>query len=231
MVTFKNLTTTILLVIMSINLASASRPVLLELFTSQGCSSCPPADKVIEELASSQSDTVFPVSFHVSYWNYLGWKDPFSLSENDTRQSIYARNFAKRSVYTPQAIVDGQYQTVGSQSALLSKLIDQAYQKQIDIPIQTKESSKYLEITLNKNKSIKNAELLMFFIDKKHTTKVTSGENHGKTLTNINVVRGIRKLSDWDGKALNIRIAKPKHNAILVLQEKNQGKVYGANQI
>lgn len=206
----------------------AQRPVLLELFTSQGCSSCPPADKVAEQLALNHSDKVLPISMHVSYWNYLGWKDPFSSKINDERQSIYARNFAKRSIYTPQAVIDGNYQTVGSQTISLSKLIDKAYKEQIDIPITVENLAKNIKVSLKENKSIKKAKLIMFELDKKHLTKVSRGENTGKTLISTNTVHKMQVIADWNGKDFNKLINKPKSDRILfVLQEANQKQILG----
>ena len=114
--------------------AGGGRKVVVELFTSQGCSSCPPADAYLAELA--KRDDVIALSFHVDYWNYIGWKDPFSSPEAAARQRAYGRALQKRYVYTPQIVVDGRAEAVGSNRAVVSSLIKMAQAAQkIDIDV------------------------------------------------------------------------------------------------
>jgi hypothetical protein len=97
--------------------------VLIELFTSEGCSSCPPADRLLEKLAAENNDKVYVLSFHVDYWNYIGWKDPFSQARFSQRQRNYARQFSLESIYTPQMVVNGVAEFVGSDEQKLRAAI------------------------------------------------------------------------------------------------------------
>jgi hypothetical protein len=98
-----------------------TRPVVLELFTSEGCSSCPPAEVIVNELA--QRPNVLPLSFHVDYWDDLGWRDRYSLASATARQRVYARTLRRSSVYTPQAVIDGSRDIVGSQRAAVMEAV------------------------------------------------------------------------------------------------------------
>ena len=103
---------------------AAERPIVVELFTSEGCSSCPPADALLGELATRPN--VLALSFHVDYWDRLGWKDPFSSPEATARQQHYARLLGLDTVYTPQIVVDGSWEAVGSDQAAVERALDQA---------------------------------------------------------------------------------------------------------
>ena len=101
---------------------ASQKTVVLELFTSQGCSSCPPADALLHRL-SAEDPTLLPLSFHVHYWDSLGWKDPFSSTQNTDRQNAYAQNFGDSQVYTPELVVDGMSGVVGSQETKVRNAI------------------------------------------------------------------------------------------------------------
>ena len=113
-----------------------ARPTVVELFTSQGCHSCPPADAYLGVL--SGRDDIIALAHHVDYWNYIGWKDPFSSPQATERQHSYARAMRKRSVYTPQMVIDGRYDAVGSRRSQVDRAIDRAAVlppgERIDIP-------------------------------------------------------------------------------------------------
>src|SRR4051812_17852201 len=113
---------------------AGERPVVVELFTSQGCSSCPPADALLGEL--TRRADVLPLAFHVDYWNRLGWKDPYSSAESTARQRTYARQLGLRTIYTPQMVVDGGIDVVGSERADVLKAIDAARASQRTVPIE-----------------------------------------------------------------------------------------------
>src|SRR5437868_14761375 len=111
-----------------------TRPIVVELFTSQGCSSCPPADALLGELA--RRDDVLPLAFHVDYWDRLGWKDPFSSAAATARQRTYARQLDAANVYTPQMVVDGRIDVVGSYRDQVLRAIDRARQDAATVPIE-----------------------------------------------------------------------------------------------
>src|SRR5437870_8060822 len=121
---------------LALHIASAQageRPIVVELFTSQGCSSCPPADALLAELA--RRPDVLALSFHVDYWDRLGWKDPFSSRAATERQNRYAKLLALPTVYTPQIVVDGKWQAVGSDRADVEHALDLARRDRLDVPV------------------------------------------------------------------------------------------------
>src|SRR5690242_518856 len=111
--------------------AAPGRPVVVELFTSQSCSSCPPADALLTDLARTRRDDILPLAFHVTYWNNLGWRDPFSFPAATERQRAYAARLADHTVYTPQMVVDGTWGFVGSDRAAAEAAIQQARAQQV----------------------------------------------------------------------------------------------------
>jgi hypothetical protein len=168
---------------------------LLELFTSEGCSSCPPADRLLPELAKLDSN-IIPLSFHVDYWNRLGWEDPFSKSEYSDRQRTYADQFHLESVYTPQLVVNGEYELVGSnrtgaQSAIKKALLEQAA-VQINIT-DVKMIDGLLQMTVESNGDLKKTDLLAALVQQHAVVGVGAGENSGAKLSHINVVISLTK--------------------------------------
>lgn len=164
--------------------------VVLELFTSQGCSSCPPADALLGKYAASSVQPIIPLSFHVDYWNRLGWSDPFSQPAFSQRQEWYRNHIQGSSLYTPQLVVDGKYELVGSNRTAVGNLV----QKELAEP---KQGSIQLRQVLRKNDRIQfqyeatnPGEILnIALIEKSATTSIQAGENKGLRLLNHNVVR------------------------------------------
>lgn len=167
-------------------------PVVIELFTSQGCSSCPPADRLLAEIEEEYKDEqVYILSYHVDYWDYIGWKDPFGSKANTQKQYQYAQRFKSRNVYTPQAILNGREHFTGSnRSQLYSRLKHyQTKAKQVDVQLTTINTTT-LSITVDYGlASIANAqEITIAAIIKERTTTVKRGENRNKTLKNTHIV-------------------------------------------
>jgi hypothetical protein len=168
-----------------------SKPSVVELFTSEGCSSCPAADKLVAMAQKEFSENTIVLSYHVDYWNRLGWKDPFSKSAYSDRQRHYAQQLNLESVYTPQAIVNGKTEFVGSNKTALWNAIGH-YKSSSNNIIETENpivndkqvSLKYNYPALNK-KELVVIELVL----KNATTKVQRGENGGATLSHINIVK------------------------------------------
>lgn len=166
--------------------------VLMELFTSQGCSSCPPADLLLGEYAATHDTHIFPLSFHVDYWNRLGWADPFSSSDYSARQQYYSRYHPQHSVYTPQLVVNGKSETVGNNRNTVKKLVAQQLSvKQtefvsIEDVITGKNSVTFhYKVSGNSPDEVLNIAL----VQKQVTTKIKAGENAGVSVTNHNIVR------------------------------------------
>ncbi|MBT3238799.1 MAG: DUF1223 domain-containing protein [Rhodospirillaceae bacterium] len=205
---------------------------VVELFTSQGCSSCPPADKYLSELAATrESNGVLALSFHVDYWDYLGWKDPYSSSRNTQRQRDYARKMDLRYVYTPQMVIQGAHQTTGSNRVAVASQIAKA-RRMIRVPIELKRSGQTLSITLPDATGTPEADIFIVVYDNTHTTAVKRGENRGETITNRNVVRSITNIGQWRGESSTLTASVPDKNdgdaCAVIIQTKNRGAILGA---
>jgi hypothetical protein len=171
--------------------AASERPIVAELFTSEGCSSCPPADALLAELA--RRPDVLALSFHVDYWDRLGWKDPYSSREATDRQNRYGKLFALPAVYTPQIVVDGKWEAVGSDRADVEHALELARRDRPEIPITLALEQGQARIKLGPGRDGVASVLLVGF-DRRHVTAVKRGENSGRTLTHVDVVRGVEEI-------------------------------------
>ncbi|PWC33039.1 DUF1223 domain-containing protein [Azospirillum sp. TSO35-2] len=181
---------------------AAGAPVLVELFTSQGCSSCPPADAFLKEL--SGRDDVIALSFHVDYWDRLGWRDPYASGWNTRRQRDYRDAFALPYVYTPQMVVDGRDQAVGSDRSAVTALIDRHRRDGGAVPVTLDargDGSARLVVAASPGLS---GRLTLFGYDREHRTDVGAGENSGRRLLNTNVVAVVEDWGPWSGEALDV---------------------------
>ncbi len=218
--------------------ASDAQIAVIELFTSQGCYSCPPADDLLGELIHANRG-IIGLEFHVDYWDELTyggagkWKDPFSSPLYTDRQRRYHRQRlrGRRGVYTPQAVINGRFVMVGTnRKALESALNTAAPSRGVDVSIRNN-TDHGITVTLDGDANQSAAVWLIIF-DRKRVTSVPTGENHGKTLTNHNVVREISHIGDWHGQSTTISsedtiIADNQGCAILV-QSEDQGPILGA---
>ena len=167
---------------------------VVELFTSQGCSSCPAADRLLTKTLKENNDPhVLALSFHVDYWNHLGWADPFSDKDYTKRQYAYAKQFNSRSVYTPQMVVNGTAQFVGSNAAALKNALTQATRQAPPAGFESlsvqPESGKILKVKYKLAGDYQNARINFALVSKHETTAIKRGENGGRTLSSDNVVR------------------------------------------
>jgi len=174
--------------------ADAAHPVVIELFTSQGCSSCPPADQLLTQLGAADAGRVVPLSFHVDYWNHAGWTDPFSSHAWTERQVEYMRAFRLEAPYTPQAVVDGATQLVGSDARELRAAIAAAQAKPaagIALRLAPEGSKVAVDADVDLPESLRGRrwELRVAVFETGLVTPVGKGENGGKTLHNDYVVR------------------------------------------
>ncbi|WP_171037084.1 thioredoxin family protein [Maribacter algarum] len=186
--------------------------VVLELFTSQGCSSCPSADLLLQKVKKEYKEKVFALSYHVDYWNYIGWKDPFSKSEFTKKQRAYNIKFRNRSNYTPQLVVNGKEHFVGSSSAKMYGRINDYGQKKATNKINLNGAS------VDKNKvsfkyqvqgSLKNKMIRTLLVLDERTTQVKRGENRNRTLQNSNIVVAEKSVV-LEESASTIEISIPK---------------------
>jgi hypothetical protein len=213
--------------------AADSGKVLVELFTSQGCSSCPPADRFLGELA--ERDDVIALSYHVDYWNYLGWRDPFSSAASTTRQRDYRKVLGLRYVYTPQMVIGGIDQAVGSgRGKVLSAIERRRGKAGLNIAISHPAPGEALVTISAGAQPRRPAAILLFAYDRRHATEIRRGENEGVTLVNRNVVRTHRRIGTWNGEQTSIRLSLKKlgitgqDGCAIIVQPEQGGAVYGA---
>jgi hypothetical protein len=204
---------------------AADRPIVVELFTSQGCSSCPPADQFLTDLVDRGED-VLPLAFHVTYWDYLGWKDPFSLRAAADLQALYADRFGDGS-FTPEMVVEGREGFVGSDRVKVELAILAAGQQRITAAAVT---AKQRQGTIAVSVGAGSGEALIALVgyDRRHRTSVGRGENSGRTLIDSNVVRSMNVVGDWTGRPLDISAKTPEGELSAVLLLDHDGHVVGA---
>jgi hypothetical protein len=204
---------------------AAERPVVVELFTSQGCSSCPPANAYLNELARDRRD-VLPLAFHVTYWDRLGWKDPFSLQAATERQDRYGHRFGDGS-YTPEIVVDGASSHVGSRRDDVGSAIEAA-KRQSTTAAAVSITRQGDQLVIDVGSGSGRGKVLLIGFDREHQTAIRRGENGGRTLEEANVVRSIRPIGDWQGTPLRISERLPEGQEIAVLLEAPDGRIVGA---
>ena len=177
-----------LFVLLSGNTAFASQktPVIVELFTSQGCSSCPRADAVLGEL--SHSGNVIALACHVSYWDYLGWKDTFSLPACDSRQQRYSGWMKRHGVYTPQMIINGRYQALGSQKSQVASAVATAAEDEPLLNFSVTVHDKALEFDFRNLNLPGRFQLSVFGVGATQTVAISRGENEGRSISYHNPV-------------------------------------------
>ncbi|MBB4443093.1 MULTISPECIES: DUF1223 domain-containing protein [Rhizobium] len=177
---------------------------VVELFTSQGCSSCPPADAAFRKLVN-QGD-VIALAYHVDYWNYLGWADTLSSKENTERQYGYAKTMGRSNVYTPQAIVNGRGHLAGADLNGINSKID-TYSSEgngLTVPISAAMRGDELEIKIGAGQG--KANVVMVYFDKEKTIDVEKGENSGQKISYLHSVTNVETVGMWDGKATSLTL-------------------------
>ncbi len=209
----------------------ADNPVVVELFTSQGCSSCPPADKLFHELADRED--VIALSLHVDYWDYIGWKDEFADPRNAERQRGYAAVAGRRSIYTPQMVVNGTTDIVGTRPMQLSKAISDhaAKASQLDMTLTRDADDVLISAQANGVSGPLIVQMLRYAPIRK--AKITRGENAGHTLEYANVSEGWLILGEWNGATpLEMRAKAEGDLPIVVLvQQGLHGPIVGAARL
>lgn len=200
-------------------------PVVVELFTSEGCSSCPPADEFLTDLAHSGRN-VLPLAFHVTYWDRLGWRDPFSLAAATERQRSYARSLGDGGVYTPEMVVGGTQGFVGSEREQGLAVIARAAGAASGVPLQVWRENGAVTVSVGAGRE--RAEILLVGYDPEHRTPVGRGENSGRTLLESNIVRSLTSLGQWNGQALRVDAKLPEGERFAVLLQAEDGRIVSA---
>lgn len=214
-------------------------PVVVELFTSQGCSSCRPADVYFGELAK-RSD-VIALGFHVDYWNYIGWNDPFARPWATARQRGYQDSLKTRFVYTPQIVIDGAAEAVGSDDEKCDALIDAAKAKAATGPTLAlhwrEDGALAVDIGSGGSPASQPATVWLIGFDSTHTTQVLRGENEGQTITDVHPVRSYGQLGKWAGWSAEFIVPAAKAKTLgnggiaVLLQEHGTGPILTAAEI
>ncbi len=207
---------------------AAQRPAVVELFTSEGCSSCPPAEGLIGELAKRPD--VLALAFHVDYWDSLGWRDRFALPGAVQRQQQYARSLGHSSVYTPEVLLDGRTDYVGSDRRAIEAAVAGA---RTGVAVDLSAVNGNLTVSLGGGQCLAPSEVLLISYLRKAVSAIGRGENAGRTLEEFNIVRSIRTLGHWDGTAQHFEVAlatlpADATDVALLVQAPSSGQVIGA---
>jgi hypothetical protein len=221
------------------------RVVIVELFTSEGCSSCPPADILLKKINGRQTaagQLIVGISEHVTYWNSLGWSDPFSSQIYTDRQNAYGAHFGLDSVYTPQMVVNGSEQFVGSDGGHLTQALrkEQDQHSTVDLQIlSTSITDRILTVNFSasSDNSPPDADLIVVLTDDMDQSSVLNGENSGRTLTHVSVARSISRLAGLQiATGQKVRITLPDsirapqgHHVILFAQLHDGGRILSAD--
>ncbi len=213
--------------------AAAEETVVVELFTSQGCSSCPPADKILSEL--SKRDDIIALALHVDYWDYIGWKDAFADPAHTIRQRGYSRAAGKQTIYTPQMVVGGVDHVVGSNPMKLMDTIEahRARVKPASVTLGRDGDRVSVSIRATGPMPSGGAVVQVATVTPMETVEIRRGENAGRTLNYHNIVRKLVEIGKWDGRGTyraSVRVPDGVRVVVLV-QRSASGPILGAAQL
>ncbi len=218
------------------------KAVIVELFTSEGCSSCPPADELLARLRQEQPKNggdVIPLGFHVDYWNYLGWQDRFSSAAYSKRQEAYARVLRTEGPYTPQMIVDGEEEFVGSDASRARRAIRQAAAQAAAANIDLSWAARDKLLVRVSAHDLNSGDVLLAVTEDNLSTQIKAGENNGHTLHHSAVVREFRRIGQvQEGNfeaGVPLKLEKEwKRNdlrVVVFVQTAGEGRIQGAAQL
>lgn len=204
---------------------------VIELFTSEGCSSCPSADKLLETIDKEYAGkNVLVLSYHVDYWNKLGWKDEFSNAENTARQNYYANHFRLNSIYTPQAVVNGTTEFVGSDRNKMTNTIEQSKKINKTITLSASVDNNKVMVDYKVNDQSGGESMLIALVQKQATTEVKRGENGGRKLHHINIVREFQLVKNKSNIEFELPGEKNNFFIVALLQNEGTGSIDGYSQ-
>jgi len=205
-----------------------TRPLVVELFTSEGCSSCPPAEAAIGQL-SARADIV-ALAYHVDYWDDLGWRDRFELAQSVKRQNIYARNLHRASVYTPELVIDGRLDALGGDGSAVARALA-AQRTSVPLSISLHDAEVLIDVGAQPQSPACDVLLVPYL---RHAlSAIGRGENAGRNLEEFNIVREIRTLGGWQGEPKAFRVAlsslpRDATDVAVLIQPAGQGPMVGA---
>ena len=203
-------------------------PIVVELFTSQGCSACPPADRMLARLA--EREDVLALALHVDYWDYIGWEDAFAHSDFTKRQKAYAHEAGERMIYTPQMVVQGVERVVGTRPAALLSAIGE-HGEAGGVTMRAARHGDRVEVeALAAGAFDPPLDVVLVRYDPSRRADITHGENAGLSLDYANVVTGWERVAGWDGRApLALELPAPgEDRAAILLQEPGPGPIHAA---
>ena len=218
--------------------AQSSPPIVVELFTSQACNLCPPADEYLGELAK-RSD-VIALSFHVNIWDYLGWKDTFATELTTERQKTYATFLRERSLYTPQMVIGGVTHKVGSRRGDVNQVIDGLRQRAgpyLDVRVRRVEGGK-IAVRIPAGE-LKQRDVVVWLVryDSSDEVEIRRGENRGRTIVYRNIVSDYRELAMWYGDEIELELKVSElregghDGSVILVQEGGSGRIIGAAKV
>lgn len=187
---------------------SRAEPVkgVVELFTSQSCSSCPPADKVFATLI--QRNGIIGLAYHVDYWDYLNWKDTFSLKDSSERQYAYAKSFGSKQVFTPQMILNGQQNGLNGAPDDIQKTVDTLAKSPDFLPVSITAKLSADRVSVTAGKGVGEAHLILIVFNASETVTMNSGENAGLTVEYRNAVTSIQTIGMWKGDTVSVELPR-----------------------
>ena len=217
----------------------AGEVTLVELFTSQGCSSCPPAERFSAEL--DKRNDIVVLTMHVNYWDYIGWRDPFASDATTDRQRAYGRRLARGMVYTPQMVIDGVLDAVGSDQRGVNRAIVEARNTnrlRLEIDVRS-DGNDGLLVSLPGGHFDGTAAVWLARFDAEQKTSVTRGENTGRMLRTVNVVRDLRRIGSWTGAPVDFHLPASlltageggRDGCAVIVQAEGQGAVLGVHKM
>ena len=209
----------------------ADNPVVVELFTSQGCSYCPPADALLHDLAGREN--VIALALHVDYWDYIGWKDAFADPAHTNRQREYALEGNRRSIYTPQMIVNGKTVIVGTKPMELLDTISKYMSMPSPVDLTVKRDGQSIAINASAENTEGSLIVHMVHYVPEQSVKITRGENAGRTLTYANIAQDWNVLAEWNGATpLNLTAtAKAPLPVVILVQQGVAGPILAAAEV
>src|SRR5260221_6243749 len=208
---------------------AAERPVVVELYTSQGCSSCPPANAYLNELSRDRRD-VLALAFHVPYWARLGWKDPYSLQAATDRQDQYGHRFGDGS-YTPEIVVDGATGLVGSHRHDVGSAIEKAKRESRTAASVSVTKSDGGQVSIQVGSGSGTGKILLIGFDHDHTTAIGRGANGGRPTEAVHTEQSVRVAGEWSGAPLQINERFPEGQDVAVVLEAPDGQIIGASRL
>lgn len=217
--------------------ADPARPVVVELFTSQGCSSCPPADALMVDLAKRQD--VIALSYNVDYWDYIGWKDSLARPEFGRRAKTYVERLKLQSPYTPQMIVDGLIDVAGNNRGKVTGVVDkQTNAPRTGVAVTIARSGGNLGVSIGDGAAVPGARILLLRTKSSIAVEIGKGENKGKKIVYTNAVRSLMDAGEWTGKAASLSLPvaqpdlkEPTDGVVVLIQGGPGGPILGAAQL